>query len=358
MEYAQKTTGKRKFRKLEELNLLDDFLFHEVVASPEVGEDFCRILLRVILGKEIRKVKVTAQTSILGRDTDRHGIRMDAYVEDVSKEEILGNREVLDAEVIQDIFDIEPDKVEEKEILPRKIRYYHGLVDTKLLEIGASYKKLPNVYIIMILPYDPFGRERMVYTIKNRCIEDDTIEYEDGSVKIFLYTKGMQGNPSQNLIDMLKYIQQSTEENVVNQDIETVHTMVQHIKQKKEVGISYMKAWEWEEYIREDAAREAEKMVEEAAREVEDKAREVEDKAREAEDKAREVEKKAKEAEDKVKEAEDKTKAAEERVKVVEEAAKREQEENRKLELRAEQAEAEIKRLREELKRVTAHKVG
>jgi len=315
MEYADKATGKRKFRKLEELNLLDDFLFHEVVASPEVGEEFCRILLSVILGKEIRKVKVFAQKSILGRDTDRHGIRMDAYVENVSKEEILGDREVLDAEVIQDIFDIEPDKVEEKEILPRKIRYYHGLVDTKLLEIGTSYKKLPNVYIIMILPYDPLGRDRMMYTIKNLCIEDDTIEYEDGAVKIFLYTKGTQGKPSQNLIDMLKYIQQSTEENVVNQDIETIHTMVQHIKQKKEVGIGYMKAWEWEEYIREDAAREAAKMVEEATK-----------------------------------------KAAEETAKMVEEVAKREQEKNKELELRAEQAEAEVKRLREELKRATAHK--
>ena len=331
MEYADKATGKRKFRKLEELNLLDDFLFHEMVASPEVGEEFCRILLRVILGKEIRKVKVTAQQSILGRDTDRHGVRMDAYVKDVSKEEILGDRDVFDAGIIQDIFDIEPDKVDEKEILPRKTRYYHGLVDTKLLETGTSYKKLPNVYIIMILPYDPFGRDRMVYTVKNRCIEDDRVEYEDGAVKIFLYTKGTKGNPGQNLIDMLKYIQQSTEENVVNQDIETVHTMVKHIKRKKEVGIGYMKAWEWEEYIREDAAREAAKMVEERTKTV--------------------VEEKEKAVKEVIKEA------AKEREKAVEEATKREQEKTREQERRAEQAEAEVRRLQEELKRITAHKV-
>ena len=174
----------------------------------------------------------------------------------------------------------------------------------------------------------------MVYTVKNRCIEDDSVEYEDGAVKIFLYTKGTKGNPGQNLIDMLKYIQQSTEENVVNQDIETVHTMVKHIKGKKEVGIGYMKAWEWEEYIREDAAREAAKMVEERTKTV------VEEAAKAIEEKEKAIEE-----------------AAKEREKAVEEATKREQEKTREQERRAEQAEAEVRRLQEELKRITALKV-
>ena len=54
----------------------------------------------------------------------------------------------------------------------------------------------------------------MVYTIKNQCIEDNTVSYEDGAAKLFLYTKGTEGkpgNPSQNLIDMLKYIEKSGE---------------------------------------------------------------------------------------------------------------------------------------------------
>ena len=82
MANENRETKTRVFRKLEELNLLDDFLFQEMVSSPEVGEEFCRILLRVILGKEIRKVKITPQRSVLGRDTDRHGVRLDAYVQD------------------------------------------------------------------------------------------------------------------------------------------------------------------------------------------------------------------------------------------------------------------------------------
>ncbi|MEY8421679.1 Rpn family recombination-promoting nuclease/putative transposase [Lachnospiraceae bacterium 38-14] len=257
MDYAEngKTTETRKFRRLEELNLLDDFLFQEMVASPEVGEEFCRILLRVILGKEVRKVRVIPQRAVQGAGTKRHGIRLDAYIEDVSREEVMGELDMLDAEVVQgqDIYDFEPNKVRERERLPRKMRYYHGLIDTKLLKASVSYEKLPNVFIIMILPYDPFGKNRMVYTVKSQCVEDNTVSYEDGAVKLFLYTKGKAGNPSQNLIDMLKYIERSTVENIINQDIKRIDELVRHIKKSEEVDTNYMKSWEWEKYIEEAA---------------------------------------------------------------------------------------------------------
>lgn len=259
MAQRNKKTKTRNIRKLQELDLIDDFLFQEVVANPDTGEEFCRILLRVILGKEIRKVKVVPQRNILGSDTDRHGIRLDAYIEDVSHDEIMGDRDMLDARITKDIYDFEPDKVYEKNALPRKVRYYHGLIDTKLLETGTDYEELPNVFIIMILPYDPFDKNRMVYTIKNQCVEDRSVTYEDGAIKMFLYTKGTQGNPRQELKDMLQYIEKSVEDNIVNQDIDIVHAMVQHIKQNREVGINYMKSWEWERYITKKATEEGKK---------------------------------------------------------------------------------------------------
>ena len=43
-----------KKRSLDELNLLDDFLFQELVSRGKKGEDFCRILLTTILGKKIK----------------------------------------------------------------------------------------------------------------------------------------------------------------------------------------------------------------------------------------------------------------------------------------------------------------
>ena len=249
MSNAKQISHEYAKRKLEDLNLIDDFLFQELISQKEDGEEFARILLSTILGKTVRKVKVIPQKNILGIDTDRHGIRMDAYIEDISAEY---DTTLVDAQIVSDIYDIEPNNKYEKESLPKRMRYYHGLIDTQLLASGLGYNKLQNVIIIIILPYDPFGINRMVYTIQNQCVEATALPYDDGAKKIFLYTKGTEGNPSQELKDMLKYIENTTQNNIANQNIESIHRMVERLKKNKEVGISYMKSWEREQLIRDE----------------------------------------------------------------------------------------------------------
>lgn len=250
-------TAKHSHRPLEELDLMDDFLFQELLSQEEDGEEFCRILLSTILGKNIRQVRIIPQKNILGIDTSRHGIRMDAYIEDTSDENSIPGIETIDAKVTPDIYDIEPNKRYEKQTLPKRMRYYHGLIDTQLLATNTEYDKLPNIIIIVILPYDPFGKNRMVYTIRNQCEEDTSIPYDDGARKIFLYTKGTEGNPGNKLKDMLRYIENTTDENVTNQDIDTIHQFVKKVKHRREVGISYMKSWELERIYREEGRKEA-----------------------------------------------------------------------------------------------------
>jgi len=145
----------------------------------------------------------------------------------------------------------------------KRLRYYHGLIDSQLLSAGSGYDKLPNVVIITILPYDPFGKNRMVYTIQNSCSEDCTVTYNDGARKIFLYTKGTEGNPSQALKDMLKYIEKSTVENITNQDIASVSELVNKVKKLKEVGINYMKSWEIEQMARNEGKEEGREEMQE-----------------------------------------------------------------------------------------------
>lgn len=96
----------------------------------------------------------------------------------------------------------------------------------------------------------------MVYTIKNQCIEEPELEYEDGIRRIYLYTKGTEGNPSQELRDMLKYMENSIAENVTNADIRAIHEQVDAVKRDKEVGVQYMKSWEREMLIREEGKEE------------------------------------------------------------------------------------------------------
>lgn len=61
MTNAQKVTNEYSYRPLEELNLIDDFLFQEMLTQEGDGEEFCRILLSTILGKTIRNVRVVPQ---------------------------------------------------------------------------------------------------------------------------------------------------------------------------------------------------------------------------------------------------------------------------------------------------------
>ncbi|MBO5237354.1 MAG: Rpn family recombination-promoting nuclease/putative transposase [Lachnospiraceae bacterium] len=235
-------------RKLEDLNVIDNFLFQQLVSRGEEGEDFCRRLLETIMGKKIGRIKVIPQKQITGLDTGLHGIRLDAYVEAFEP--------CVDMEVESEIYDIEPNRTVERERLPKRTRFYQGLIDARLLDGGWDYRLLKNSVIIMILPYDPFDKNRMVYTIRNQCVEDTSVQYEDGAVKIFLNTRGEEENSSKELQEMLKYIENSVAENVTNDNIRAIHNYVRNIKRDKEVEVQYMKSWEVEQQIREEAQAE------------------------------------------------------------------------------------------------------
>ena len=68
-------------KKLEDLNLLDDFLFNAMMTYPEMGEEFTRKILKLLFNKEFRNLKVIAQKSYGGLNTDLRGARLDVYVE-------------------------------------------------------------------------------------------------------------------------------------------------------------------------------------------------------------------------------------------------------------------------------------
>lgn len=53
-------------------------------------------------------------------------------------------------------------------------------IDSVSLKTSERYDRLKNVMVILIMSYDPFGWNRMVYTIKNVCVEQPDMKYEDG----------------------------------------------------------------------------------------------------------------------------------------------------------------------------------
>ena len=227
-------------KKLEELNLLDDFLFGTLISHPVYGERFVRILIKTILNRDIKILKIIPQMNYFGQDTDRHGTRLDVYIEEEGY--------VVQGDVqLSSIYDIEPDQNSNetaRNALPRRVRFYRSTIDTRNLQSGAAYNRLKNIIIIMLLPYDPFGYDRMVYTVKNMCLEEPEMEFDDGALNLFIYTRGKTGVIPQELKELLQYLENTTWNNAVNEPLREVQRMVDKVKYDKEVSISYMKSYE------------------------------------------------------------------------------------------------------------------
>lgn len=229
-------------RNLEELNLLDDFLMGSVLSYPGIGPEVCRRMVSIILNREIKQIRIIPQKVYFGADTDKHGIRLDVYAEEK-------------ADDLNTVYDIEPDKDGRESLrlaLPKRARFYHAKIDADSLASGEDYGELKNVIVIFICPYDPFQLNRMVYTIKSCCVEEPALVYEDGARTIFLYTKGIKGNPPAELQRLLQYLEDSREENAKDADLMAIHQMVQKVKHDREVSLEYMKIFERERLIRED----------------------------------------------------------------------------------------------------------
>ena len=99
----------------------------------------------------------------------------------------------------------------------------------------------------------------MIYTIKNSCIEEPEMEYEDGARTLFLYTHGENTEGvSEGVQQLLKFMEQTQRDNAVNEDLETIQNMVEEIKNDREVSIEYMKLHEHEEMLQRIAYNEGE----------------------------------------------------------------------------------------------------
>ncbi len=230
--------GARVYRTLDELNLIDNFLFNEVVAGEE-GEWFCRYFLKLLLGRDVGEIRVSSQEIVQGTDTGTHGIRMDLYVDEAGGA----------------LYDFEPDKYTNGDELPRRARFYHALTDSKRLESGVDYGELRNLWIVFILPFDPFGAGRARYTARMGFEELPGFPYDDGLRVVYLNTKGSQEEDG-SLVQFLRYMQRSTEENVVTAELKHLDGYVRRIKKKREVGVKYMRLWELENMIRKEAREE------------------------------------------------------------------------------------------------------
>ena len=137
-------------KTLQEMNLLDRFLFAEVMEDNETLEN----VLEIIQGYPV-PLEDKAQAEKEFRRTPRNKRVFFDITEKISGIPYMMWRP----------------RRRIRMIFPKRTRYYNGMVDLNMLRPGEDYNKLKDVYIIMIMPFDLFGEGRYRYTFHMTCDE-------------------------------------------------------------------------------------------------------------------------------------------------------------------------------------------
>ncbi|MCD8323529.1 MAG: Rpn family recombination-promoting nuclease/putative transposase [Clostridiales bacterium] len=256
-----------EYRKtLQELTLLDRFLFAETMEKPENMQ----AVLEIILGRDL-VLKYLPQAEKEQRISSRFRfVKLDVWAQDEEGA-------VYDTEV----------QARNTGNLPKRSRYYQALIDSKMLEPGVdNFNDLGPVFIIMIMPFDLFGEKKYRYTFAMQCEEVPGVKLDDGAVRIFLNTRGQDGEDiTPELKELLYLIEHTNDRERVfqSEQVRRISESVRTIQNNEEVGVRYMQAWEEILMERREAREETLKEVQHLIDEAEQKQNEAEKKQNEAE---------------------------------------------------------------------------
>ena len=237
-------------KKLQDLNLMDRFLFSELIESAEAY----KIILEIILEREIN-------------------FKGEPIAENEKRKELLGKIARLDVCAIGDddrVYNAEVQK-ENQNNLHKRMRYYGALMTSKLLPEGTiDYNRLSDLCMIVIAGFDMGGEGKYRYTVRRMYEGYPDKEVYDGEVILYLNTKGKDtAGVSNELIAMLEYFEETTDDKALSSGYERIirlNEIVSSIKASDEIGVKYMNAYEERMHDIQEAREQGEKTGEERGR--------------------------------------------------------------------------------------------
>ena len=200
----------------ENLKISNDFMFAKVMRNPEL----CKGMLERLLDIQIDHIEYPEEQKVIDISKDSKSVRLDVYLKDEKGT----------------VYNVEIQTTHSKN-LPKRTRYYAGMIDLNAIEKGADYSELPQSFVIFICTFDAFGKGQWRYTFENMCKEDNDIFLEDGTAKIFFNTDGTKGDIREDAKNILKFIANNTAEDDFT---EKLAQEVQKIKENKEWQVEYM----------------------------------------------------------------------------------------------------------------------
>ncbi len=200
----------------ENLKISNDFIFAKVMRNPKL----CKGILERLLEIAVDSIGYPEEQKVIDITKDSKSVRLDVYLLDEKGT----------------VYNIEIQTTENRN-LPKRTRYYQGMIDLNSIEKGIDYQELPQSYVIFICTFDPFGKQRWKYTFENKSAEDSVTGLEDGTAKIFFNTKGLTGGIGKDAQNILTYIENNS---VSDRFTESIAQEVQKIKENREWRVEYM----------------------------------------------------------------------------------------------------------------------
>ena len=208
--------GERKFKTIDELTLMDDYMFAAVMRDTR----HLKPLLEYILNIRIAKIELIEPQKTEKEGYGSKGIRLDLYVEDEK----------------HTIYSVDV-QTTDKRNLPRRMRYYQSVIDIHVLRPGVDYQNLRTSFVIFICNYDPFGLGRYVYTFENVCREEPELLFSDGTTKVIVNTKGTKGEISEELKEVIRYLDDGTVSGQYSRELDEA---VSAVKTSEDRRLEYM----------------------------------------------------------------------------------------------------------------------
>ena len=119
-------------KKFEDLTISDDFMFGIVMRDPK----YCKPFLETILNIKISRIEYPEDQKTINLSLDAKSIRLDVYVEDD----------------FDTVYNIEMQNGHHKN-LPKRTRYYQGMIDLNLLDKGMDYTQLKQSFVIFVCTF-------------------------------------------------------------------------------------------------------------------------------------------------------------------------------------------------------------
>lgn len=223
---------------LAQLNLTNDFLFGQVFSDPVIVKEF----LEKLFGHSIPFIKAVKDQEVFIDSYQGKSARLDISVRDV-----VGN-----------VYDIEVQSTMQKG-LPKRVRIYHSHIDRNLLLRGCSYDKAPDVCVVFICNFDPFGYGDMVYEVGTNFRRWRNGPVPDGRIDYYLninHTNQEQAAEMPEIAALLKYMGNSNGVDGACELTKLVSERTVAVKNDRDKEEAYMISELKEYFLREDCRAE------------------------------------------------------------------------------------------------------